>query len=290
MTLWAKIYGCLGVGLLATLFASQATGADLRKFAEESTGQKPPEAKKKSKTVYRQSAAESAFGSGTYPSEEGGVSFLGSFYAWLVASPFKTHAGDPAIDEDGADGAPVRHGIFPRHLPGEATALFVRFDYNRQSVDSETDADDLRIELGYKMLAFHARTTMYSNDTLGQDLDINQFYGVLRYGGYRPGFLPGTFEAGLGLGVSQINFEDALGTIDDSTIAFTLVGKYYPVQWFGVEFRPAWYRWDGAQVGDYDLSASVGYRFVQLRGGYRWLGFSGSEDLNGPYLGLSASF
>ncbi len=281
-----------GATLLAVvLVAGQAAGADLRKFAEEATG-KTPEAQKKKKTVHRQSAAESAFGSGTYPSDDGGASFLGGFYAWLVSSPFgNTHASDPAIGEDGADGAPVRHGIFPRHLPGEATAPYARFDYNRQSVDSETDADDLRIELGYKMLAFHARSTMYSNDTLGQDMDINQFYGVLRYGGYRADFLPGTFEAGLGLGVSQVRLEDSIGTIDDSTIAFTLVAKYYPVQWFGVEFRPAWYSWDGSRIGDYDLSASVGYRFVQLRGGYRWLGFSGaSDDLNGPYAGLSVSF
>ena len=277
--------------LLAVSVASGAAGADLRKFTEEATG-KTPEAKKQKKTKHRQSAAESAFGSGTYPSDPGGASFLGSFYAWLVSSPFaSTHATDPAVGEEGADGAPVRHGFFPRHLPGEATVPFARFDYNRQSVDSDTDADDLRLELGYKLLAFHARFTMYSNDALDQDLDINQYYAVLRYGGYRADFLPGTFEAGLGLGVSQIRLKDPIGTIDDSDIAFTLLAKYYPVQWFGVEFRPAWYSFDGSNIGDYDLSASLGYRFLQLRGGYRWMRLSDSGvDLDGPYLGVSASF
>jgi hypothetical protein len=279
---------------LAFMLAGGGRAANLRKFAEEATGATPEAKKKKEQRQSTRSTSNSAFGSGTFPSgDDGGASFLGSFYAWLVASPLETHPSDPtaSIDEDGFGGAAVRHGFFPMHVPGEATVPYARFDYNYQSVDSETDANDLRVELGYKLLAFHGRSTMYSTPSEGQDMDINQFYGILRYGGYRPDFLPGTFEAGLGLGGSWIKLEDSIGSIDDSTVAFTLFAKYYPVQWFGVEFRPAWYRFDGAQIGDYDLSASVGYRFVQLRGGYRWLGFSGnSEDLNGPYAGLSASF
>ena len=280
--------------LVAVVLAGDAAGVDLREFAEEATGTPPEGKKKKEQPRPIRSTSTSAFGSGTFPSgDEGGASFLGSFYAWLVASPLRTHTTDPtaSVDEGGSGGVAVQHGIFPRHLPGEATVPYARFDYNWQSIDSDTDADDLRLELGYKMLAFHGRSTMYSNKALGQDLDMNQFYGVLRYGGYRSDFLPGTFEAGVGLGGSWIKLEDAIGSIDDSAVAFTLFAKYYPVEWFGVEFRPAWYTFDGVRIGDYDLSASVGFRYVQLRGGYRWLGFSGnSEDLNGLYAGLSTSF
>lgn len=181
-----------------------------------------------------------------------------------------------------------RRSIFPEHLSGEATVPYVRADYNWQHVDSATDANDVRVELGYKALAFHGRSTMYTTDSLGQSLDINQFYGVLRYGGSRPDFVPGTFEAGIGLGVSQIKFEDNIGEIKESGGALTFPLKYYPLDWCGIEFRPAWYKWaNGERVGDYDLSASVGHRYFQLRGGYRWLT---SLDINGPYVGVSASF
>ncbi len=272
------------LGLLAFLWVADASGANLRKFAEEATDASSAKPKKEERRRYND-AATSSFGSGTYPSSAGGASFLGSFYAWLIASPFD--ARHEASLEAGESRSP---SIFPEHLLGEATVPYVRVDYHFQLIDSDTDADDVRIELGYKMLAFHARTTRYSTPSLGQDLEINQYYGVLRYGGYRPDFLPGTFEAGIGVGVSQLKFEDSIGTIDESGMALTFPLKYYPVQWFGVEFRPAWYTWlQGNQVGDYDISTSFGYHYVQVRTGYRWL-ITGDEKLDGPYAGISVSF
>ncbi|RKX38072.1 MAG: hypothetical protein DRP64_16315 [Verrucomicrobia bacterium] len=287
----------MGKTVIYHLFVSfmvwDASGVDLRKFTEEATGKSSSEPEKKKEQSRVDDIAESSFGSGTYPSDSGSTSFLGGFYAWLVSSPFDYRYDDPSatLNDSEQEGAQRRRHFFPEHLLGEATVPYARVDYNWQSVDGETDANDLRIELGYKLLAFHGRTTMYSTPALGQDMAINQYYGVLRYGGYRPDFLPGTFEAGIGLGVSQIKFEEPGVSIHDSTVAFTLPFKYYPMEWFGVEFRPAWYSWDGIRIGDYDLSASVGYRYMQLRGGYRWLGFRGSsEDLNGPYVGVSVSF
>lgn len=267
------------------MLASYATGANLRTFTEEATGN-TAEAKKNKKPPAQSSTANSAFRAGVFPANEGGSSFLGSVYAWWVAASVESRVG-PA---DGSDGAPVQRSLFPRHRLGEATAPYVRVDMNRQSIDAATHATDLRIELGYKMGAFHGRTTRYETPSLGQELNLNQFYGVVRYGGSRADFLPGTFEVAVGLGVSQIKFEDALGSIEDSTLAFTLPVKYYPIPWFGVEFRPAWYTWNDQRIGDYDLSASAGWNYVQVRAGYRWLGFGGSEDLNGPYAGLSVSF
>jgi hypothetical protein len=44
-------------------------------------------------------------------------------------------------------------------------------------------------------------------------------------------------------------------------------------------------------IGDYDFSASLGWRYVQLRGGYRWLWMQGQGHFfNGPYAGVSVSF
>ena len=277
------------VCLLVFLQAGNASGADLRKFAEEATDTSPSKPEKKKSRD--NDAARSSFGSGTYPSDSGGASFLGGFYAWLIASPFDSR-NDPsaALNSDEQGGMTGRRRFFPEHLLGEATVPYVRVDYNWQSVDSDTDANDVRVEVGYKLLAFHYRTTMYSNKALGQDMAINQYYGVVRYGGYRPDFLPGTFEAGIGVGISQLKLEDSIGTLDESGMALTFPLKYYPVEWFGVEFRPAWYTWlQGNRVGDYDLSASFGHRYVQVRAGYRWL-ITGDENLDGPYAGVSVSF
>lgn len=269
------------------LLGQGSFAVDLRKAAEKATGQSseepvPPPAQRTA------TAATSSFGTGTYPSSA--ESFLGSFWSWLVAAPFAYRHEDPSasMNTGEAGGWQGRRSIFPEHVPGEATVPYARVDYNRQQVDSATDADDVRVELGYKALAFHGRSTMYTTDSLNQSLDINQYYGVLRYGGSRPDFVPGTFEVGIGLGISQIKLEDNLGEIKESGGALTFPLKYYPREWLGIELRPAWYTWSkGARVGDYDLSASVGHRFLQLRGGYRWLT---TLEINGPYVGVSASF
>ena len=280
--------GVVLLGLLTFLLTGDVFGGKLRDFAEEATGSSSakPEKKKEQSRNYND-AATSSFGSGTYPSDDGGASFLGGFYAWLIASPFDSRHDDPSasLGEDGQG----RHSIFPEHLLGEATVPYVRVDYNWQSVDSDIDANDMRVELGYKMLAFHGRSTMYKDRSDGFEMDINQYYGVIRYGGYRPDFLPGTFEAGIGVGVSQIKTNDS-GIEDASGMALTFPLKYYPVQWFGVEFRPAWYTWlQEERVGDYDLSASFGHRYLQVRGGYRWL-TAGDVKIDGPYAGISLSF
>ncbi len=283
----------LGLCLLVLSLLHNVSGGNLRTFAEEATS--TPAADSKNKSTKNSSGtdtiANSSFGTGTYPAEDGGESFLEGFYAWLVTAPFEYRQDDPSGSlADGEDGAMGRRRLFPQHLLGEATVPYVRVDYNWQSIDSDIDADDFRIELGYKLLAFHGRATQYKDQSDGFELDIEQYYGVVRYGGYRPDFLPGTFEAGIGLGMSRIKTNDS--TIgDESGTALTFPLKYYPVQWFGVEFRPAWYTFVEKRVGDYDGSVSFGYRYLQIRGGYRWMTLQGSGTFNdGPYAGLSLSF
>ena len=66
--------------------------------------------------------------------------------------------------------------------------------------------------------------------------------------------------------------------------------KYYPFEWLGAEFHPAWYRWDEIMIRDYDLSISMGYCYLQFRTGYRWLWDQGVVDVqSGPYAGISLS-
>jgi len=283
-----------GALVLLLVHSAMAKGlGDLKKEADKKTAAEAEEKKTDSTRIY-DDAATSSFGSGTYPSSGGGESFLGGFWSWLVAAPLQYRHDDPAASisqDEGEEGwVDGRRSIYPEHVLGQTTAPYVRVDYNWQYIDSGNAAHDGRVELGYKLVAFHGRTTRYTDDAEGLALDVNQYYAVLRYGGCRPDFLPGTFEVGMGLGVCQ--------TIDDeenSSGAVTIPLKYYPVDWCGIEFRPAWYRgtyW-GAEftTGDYDISVSLGHRFVQLRGGYRWLWLQGAgHQLNGPYAGVSVSF
>ena len=111
---------------------------------------------------------------------------------------------------------------------------------------------------------------------------------MLRFGDMlrHPDFSNGSWEVGLGAGTAQ-----QIANEESSSWALTMPVKLYPTDWFGVEFRPAWYRWNDRVIGDYDLSASLGWQFVQLRGGYRWLWMQGQGHFfNGPYAGVSISF
>lgn len=268
-----------GTLLALTLVAThEATGGrldDLEQKVSKKSAENKQQQKEKPPPCHNKTACAASHSSiYSTPSQSRGS--LGSLWGWLIMAPFQPSSEDGWTDERGS--------IYPSHLQGQATAPYARIDYNRQYIDSLTQARDLRLELGYKLIAFHGRTTRYDD---GSDRwDINQYYGVLRYGGYRPDFLPGTFEFGIGLGMAQVEATDK-----DSSEAATLSFKYYPADWGGLEIRSAWYKWMDIRISDYDLSTSIGHRFIQVRAGYRWLRFSGiGSDLNGPYAGISASF
>lgn len=143
----------------------------------------------------------------------------------------------------------------------------VRADYNWQHLNSNLTADDVRVEAGYQFFSFQGRHTRYTEKNPDDRLDLNQFYGVVRVGDEEgTDFITNWGEIGLGAGCAQQN-----GNANDFSWALTMPVKLYPAEWIGVEFRPAWYRPQDRVIGDYDLSVSLGWRFVQLRGGYRWL-------------------
>ena len=278
--------------LVLGVFVSTAMSGqldDLEKKSKKEKSSSSSSAQPQSKS----SDSNSSFGSGTYPSSSSGNNFAGDFLVWLVTAPFTSwnNEGDAFSSEDSVDGegwAEGGSGFFPGHALGSSTMPYVRADFNWQHINSDLEAHDFRIEAGYKLLAFHGRHTLYTESNPADELTFNQYYGVLRYGGaLRHGYLSSaSWEAGLGLGMVQ-----QIGNEEESSGAFTVPLKFYPTEWFGVEFRPAWYHWNDRTIGDYDLSASLGWNFVQVRGGYRWLWMHGvGHMLNGPYAGVSVSF
>lgn len=267
--------------LVLGVFVSTAMSGQLDDLEKKSKKKKSDSSSSSEiQTQSSDSASSSSYGSGTYPSSGSGESFSESFLSWLVMAPFQSwrHRDDAAplsTDSEDEEGwAGEERVLFSKHTLGSLTMPYVRADYNWQHIDSNLKAVDLRVEAGYKVLAFYGRHTLYTESNPTAELTVNQYYGMLRFGGTLPHgeFLSGSWEAGLGLGmVQQIGVEEA------SSGAFTVPLKFYPTNWIGVEFRPAWYHWNDRAIGDYDLSASLGWRFVQVRGGYRWLWMQGDR-------------
>jgi hypothetical protein len=280
------------LGLLATI----ANGGRLDDFEEKGKKKKKPKSsfsETSSQSSRHDVSSNSSSGSGTSPSSRG--SSFGDLLTALVLSLFQYRHDDPAVStlsgsngEATGEGWADGRGLYLGHTLGAATMPYVRADYNWQYIDSNLDAEDLRIEAGYKPLAFYGRHTVYTESNPTDELTLNQYYGMLRFGGalQHEDFPSGSWDVGLGLGAAVQEGND-----EHSSWAFTLPVKLYPTDWFGVEFRPAWYRPQDRVIGDYDLSASLGWRYVQLRGGYRWLWIQGvGHELNGPYAGVSVSF
>ncbi|MDF7825851.1 hypothetical protein P4B35_17610 [Pontiellaceae bacterium B12227] len=268
---------------------------ELKRDAEKKAAESTP---KPEKPPHQSNAANSSFGSGTFPSESAassGSGFAGDFWGWLVAGPFRYRSDDPNASMNAQEeGWAEDGGIYrPKHQQGESIMPYVRADLNWQYIDGDNSAIDGRVEVGYKAIAFQARSTRYDDSLADLTQQINQYYGMLRYGFRWPAAFPGTIELALGVGVAKQDGDLS----DDSSVAVTLPLKYHPTDWLGFEFRSAWYEADYSgyvfNIGDYDLSACLGYRYIQLRAGYRWLWFSRSDNgryNDGPYAGLSLSF
>jgi hypothetical protein len=288
--------GVFFIGLVFVMLSQSAFSGQLDDFeekAEKKADPSPAPPPPRSRSRSSDSIHTSSFGSGTYPSSRGGASFMGSFWTWMVTAPFGYRHDDPAAamlprdgtaeEEDWADTS-----LFLEHQLGGATLPYIRADVNWQYINSNLEAGDLRVEAGYKLLAFHGRHTVYTESNPSDELTINQYYGVLRFGGSLsdPALPHASWEIGLGLGAAQQQ-----GNQEHSSGAFTIPIKFHPADWVGIEFRPAWYKPQDRIISDYDVSASLGYRYVQLRGGYRWLWLQGEGHFfNGPYAGVSVSF
>lgn len=172
------------------------------------------------------------------------------------------------------------------HRLGTAVMPYVRFDYRWQYLSHDIDANDFLLETGYRYVALYGRFTRYEDRALNEDLDTEQYYGLLRIGGVDEFFFVGSFQIGLGVGGYVIKGDETHGGA-----ALTVPAMLYPSDWLGIEFRPAWASINWKTISDYDISISVGSRLIHLRTGYRWLWVQGEGHwLDGPYAGVSAMF
>ncbi len=179
----------------------------------------------------------------------------------------------------------------PRAL-GAPVLPFFRVDVAYQEVNSDLSALDTRVEVGAGTFYVEARTTRYKYSSLdytysnpynnGSDgsFEINQWYAGIR--------LTLSERLMIGMAGGQMVLEDQF---HDRGNSISTPVFYYPTEWFGLEFRPAWAHVRGSLIEDYDLGCVIATRGVSLRFGYRKINTNPLiGTLDGPYVGLSFHF
>jgi len=246
---------------------------------EERIKEKPPSSSSSDSNSYSASTI-------VHSADEGSGHMLESLLAGIISSLFRSdHDNEEGNATEEDEGFNDVGGAYSHDL-GNLTLPYVRVDYNWQYIDSNLYAQDVHIEAGYKAIGFLGRYTQYSQSDPKDEMTIDQYYLMLRYGTSDPDIGLEGLEIALGMGVATLK-----GNADESNFALTLPIKYYPQKWLGFEFRPAWYSFYEKFISDYDISTSVGSQFFHLRAGYRWQWVEhDGPKLKGPYLGVSISF
>ena len=281
----------IAIALLLTLgLLGSSIAGELDKF--EKAVAKPVKRQKRSRTNYDDKDS-GKIGAGIAVRFVQGVYHGAKYvaYGWWAAPEEDRQYGESFAPTAASD-----HGAYAetelegqdelKHKLGTPGLPYVRFDYRWQYLDSDTSANDYFLEMGYKHVAAYGRITQYEG-AANEKLDIEQYYGMLRYGGSDDFLLPGSFQVGAGIGGYSIKGPSKT----QNGAALTVPITFCPADWIGFEFRPAWAVINERKLSDYDLSVSLGDRFVHFRGGYRWLWVQHEGHwLNGPYAGVSISF
>lgn len=165
----------------------------------------------------------------------------------------------------------------PNAPPGLRHLRVIRFDYSYQNVKSDVRGDDFRFELGLDQLAVQVRTTHYRESSPKEDLDVTQGHVLYRIA---------SRHLDLDLGVGALNIQ---GKDSNTGASFTVPLAVHANDYLSLEFRPSWSFIANNTINDYDLALSCGWKYVALRGGYRWLR-AHSASLDGPYLGISLRY
>ena len=157
---------------------------------------------------------------------------------------------------------------------GEPLIPFARVDVSYQSVESDIDAYDYRIECGYGPLAVHFNQTDYRESSPSDELELMRIYGMCRMS------FGSKVELDLGLGALTLD-----GNETDTRFSVTTPVLIHPAERIGLELRPAW----AENFSDYDVALLLGWRYGSAKVGYRWV-MSPDESLDGPYVGVSIHF
>lgn len=178
----------------------------------------------------------------------------------------------------GTDDPDLQEMNDPREY-GETVIPFVGLNAAYQSVESDVDAADLRLETGIGPVGVVFRETHYEEQRPDDELDLIQWHFLYRMSYTRHA------EFDIGLGGLYLR-----GQRRTSAFSLSLPVRLQPSAWVGIHFRPTWGWPAGATaIQDYDLGVSLGPAYVAVQIGYRWVRRS-SATLDGPFAGVQFSF
>lgn len=161
--------------------------------------------------------------------------------------------------------------LVPRQI-GDPLIPFIRLDLGYRDVESDVEACEWLIQLGYGPFGFQFLQTYFWEDDPEDTLKINQIHGLGRLS------ISEYIELDLGLGASIM--ADHIGLSVTSPLLI------YPWEMVGFEFRPVWSSINETPLNDYDLSLALRWYSISLLTGYRWT-MSPHDSLNGPKISLS---
>jgi hypothetical protein len=174
-------------------------------------------------------------------------------------------------------GETLSRDVAPRE-PGEPMLPLVRFDAAYHPVESDIEAWDFRLQLGYGPLGFEANQTRYEEEDPPDRLDLTHLYALWR--------LSVTERIELDLGLGAVILE---GDEQNAGFSGTTSVLIWPWDWLAVEFRPMWSAINDSHLQEYELGVLVNARYVALKGGYRFTR-SPNESLDGPFIGVSVRY
>lgn len=169
------------------------------------------------------------------------------------------------------------NGSAPRQ-PGDPLIPFVRLDGSYQYLDSDVDAWDYRIQVGYGPIALEYGNSRYHEKAPEDYMNVRRAAVLYRMSASH------LLEIDIGLGAVELD-----GNSKHRAFCFSLPVLFYPKEYLGVEFRPYWAHLNGSRFNEYDVAACATLYGLGLKAGYRWL-VTPNSSLHGPYTGLIFRF
>lgn len=258
------------LALCLSVLVSDASGGKLRRFEEDATRHRP-------RGDRRSDRPDPSFDS-EYPYAYYDDHSISDFVFNDLLYMSLVHPGRASWARISGDSARLDDlDVEPRE-PGDPLIPFVRFDAAYQDVQSDVEAFDYRVQVGYGPLALELNQTRYWEQAPPDSLDIYRVYGLYRLS------IGNVLEVDTGLGAIIID-----GAETNTGLSATTPILLHPVDWLVAEFRPMWSDIHGSVTQEYEVALLLNYGYVALRGGYRWT-TSPLESLDGPFVGFSVRY
>ena len=214
--------------------------------------------------------------------DDSGDFFLSGLINGLLGSGSSRHHSsrdrDRDRDSESDGGGSLDLDFSDDHVPGGFCVPTFRTDVSWQHVNSDMEAIDYRVQVGYGPFALDYNQTRFNEWDPDDGMDIHRVMALLRISSHDQ------FEIDLGVGTFTID-----GERNHTEWAATIPVIFAPSEYVAFEFRPVWTMDRGHTIQDFDLNGCFKLGNVGFRGGYRWL-MTETQSLNGPYVGITVRF